>query len=177
MKIFLYLIGALYFLLPVGKPLTPMGALLTDTISVRDTIPSLKQGVDSIAFYKDTIPVPVKELDLLGDSLIPQGKLIKGTASYYSKKFEGKKTATGTVFRNAGMTGASNHFKLNTLVLVTNLRNNKSVIVLITDRMHNRMKKRGRVIDLTRNAAKQLDFIQKGLVKVSVQPIVPIAKN
>lgn len=175
MKIVLYLIGTLYFLLPVGKPLALTGGPKTDTIPVQDTIPSLKQGGDTVVFYKDTIPGASR--DLLGDSLIPQGKLVKGTASYYSSKFEGRKTANGTVFKNAGMTGASNHFKLNTLVLVTNLRNNKSVIVLITDRMHNRMKKKGRVIDLTRNAAKQLDFIQRGLVKVSVQPIVPLTKN
>jgi len=175
MKILLYLIGTLYFLLPVGKPLATFGENKNDTIPVQDTIPSIKQLVDTVVFYKDTIPGA--NIDLLGDSLIPQGKLIKGVASYYSSKFEGRKTANGTVFKNAGMTGASNHFKLNTLVLVTNLRNNKSVIVLITDRMHNRMKKKGRVIDLTRNAAKQLDFIQRGLVKVSVQPIVPLTKN
>lgn len=176
MKIFIFLIGTLYFLFPTGKPIAPVGAPKTDTIPVLDTIPSIKNGGDSLVFYKDSIPGGVEQ-DLLGDSLIPQGKLIKGVASYYSSKFEGRKTATGTVFRNASMTGASNHFKLNTLVLVTNLRNNKSVIVLITDRMHNKMKKKGRVIDLTRNAAKQLDFIQKGLTKVSVQPIVPINKN
>jgi hypothetical protein len=176
MKLLLYIIGALYFLIPSGKPMASVGASHADTIPVQDTIPSLKTGGDSLVFYKDSIRVGIGE-DLLGDSLMPQGKLIKGVASYYSSKFEGRKTATGTIFRNAGMTGASNHFKLNTLVMVTNLRNNKSVIVLITDRMHPRMKKKGRVIDLTRNAAKQLDFIQRGLVKVSVQPIVPIAKN
>jgi len=174
MKILIYIIGALYFLLPSGKPMASVGASQTDTIPVQDTIPTLKTGLDSLELYKDSIP---DSIDLLGDSLVPQGKLIKGVASYYSSKFEGRKTAMGTTFRNAGMTGASNHFKLNTLVLVTNLRNNKSVIVLITDRMHARMKKKGRVIDLTRNAAKQLDFIQRGLVKVSVQPIVPLAKN
>jgi hypothetical protein len=175
MKILLYLIGTLYFLLPVGKPVAIVGEAKTDTIPVLDTIPSIQQAGDTVIFHKDTLQDI--SIDLLGDSLVPQGKLIKGVASYYSSKFEGRKTATGTVFRNAGMTGASNHFKLNTLVLVTNLRNNKSVIVLITDRMHNRMKKKGRVIDLTRNAAKQLDFIQRGLVKVSVQPIVPLTKN
>ena len=174
MKILIYIIGALYFLLPSGKPMASVGASQTDTIPVQDTIPTLKTGLDSLELYKDSIP---DSIDLLGDSLVPQGKLIKGVASYYSSKFEGRKTAMGTIFRNAGMTGASNHFKLNTLVMVTNLRNNKSVIVLITDRMHARMKKKGRVIDLTRNAAKQLDFIQRGLVKVSVQPIVPLAKN
>ncbi len=175
MKIIIYLIGVLYFLLPVGKPLAPAGALLTDTIPVIDTLREKKmEGSDTSHSLIDTIPTTGN--DLFGDSLLPKGKPIKGVASYYSAKFEGRKTANGSVFKNAGMTGASNHFKLNTLVKVTNLRNNKSVIVLITDRMHNRMKKKGRVIDLTRNAAKQLDFIKRGLVKVSVQPVIPVSE-
>lgn len=175
MKTILYIISVMYFLLPVGKPLAPTGTLLTDTIPVIDTIPEKKaEGSDTGYLAKDTIPAT--DNDILGDSLLPHGKPIKGVASYYSSKFEGRKTANGTIFRNAGMTAASNHFKLNTLVKVTNLRNNKSVIVLITDRMHNRMKKKGRVVDLTRNAAKQLDFIQRGLVKVSVQPVIPVSE-
>jgi rare lipoprotein A (peptidoglycan hydrolase) len=175
MKIIVYLISVLYFLLPVGKPLAPGDTLPIDTIPVIDTMRERKtDGSDTSRFSKDTIPAIHK--DILGDSLVPHGKPIKGVASYYSSKFEGRKTANGSIFRNAGMTAASNHFKLNTLVKVTNLRNNKSVIVLITDRMHNRMKKKGRVVDLTRNAAKQLDFIQRGLVKVSVQPVIPVSE-
>ncbi|HCL04697.1 MAG TPA: septal ring lytic transglycosylase RlpA family lipoprotein, partial [Chitinophagaceae bacterium] len=72
---------------------------------------------------------------------------------------------------------ASNHFKLNTLVRVTNLKNNKSVIVLINDRMHNKMKRKGRVVDLTKHAAKELDFVKSGLTKVSVQPLIPYTKK
>lgn len=175
MKTILYIISVMYFLLPVGKPLAPAGTLLTDTIPVRDTIQEKKiEGSDTSHLFKDTIPTT--DTDLLGDSLVPHGKAVKGVASYYSSKFEGRKTANGSTFKNAGMTAASNHFKLNTLVKVTNLRNNKSVIVLITDRMHNRMKKKGRVVDLTRNAAKQLDFIKRGLVKVSVQPVIPVSE-
>ena len=90
MKILIYIIGALYFLLPSGKPMASVGASQTDTIPVQDTIPTLKTGLDSLELYKDSIP---DSIDLLGDSLVPQGKLIKGVASYYSSKFEGRKTA------------------------------------------------------------------------------------
>ena len=69
------------------------------------------------------------------------------------------------------MTGASNNFKLNTWVRVTNLRNDKSVIVRINDRMHKKMAKKGRVVDLTRSAAKKLGFLSRGLTKVVVEAV------
>ncbi|MFY8005212.1 MAG: hypothetical protein ACOVNR_10210, partial [Chitinophagaceae bacterium] len=56
-------------------------------------------------------------------------KTVIGTASFYSKSLHGTKTATGVRFSNKKYTAASNNFKLNTWVRVTNLRNNKSVIV------------------------------------------------
>jgi rare lipoprotein A len=110
------------------------------------------------------------------DSLTPNtfvsaGKPINGIASFYSYKLDGTLTATGERYRNALLTAASNNFKLNTWVLVTNLRNKKSVIVRINDRMHPRMKKKGRVVDLSREAARLLEFMDNGLTKVKVQPI------
>lgn len=99
-------------------------------------------------------------------------KKIKGIASFYSKNLDGTKTATGEVFKNSKFTGASNQLKLNTWVRVTNLSNGKTVIVRINDRMHPRMAKKGRVIDLSRAAAAELDFMKKGLTKVQLE-IVP----
>lgn len=96
-------------------------------------------------------------------------KKIKGIASFYSKNLDGTKTATGEVFKNSKFTGASNHVKLNTWVRVTNLSNGNSVIVRINDRMHPRMAKKGRVIDLSRSAAAELDFMKKGLTKVQIE--------
>jgi rare lipoprotein A len=69
------------------------------------------------------------------------------------------------------MTAASNNFKLNTWVKVTNLSNGKVVIVRINDHMHKRMEKKGRVIDLSRTAAKALDFMKAGLTKVKVEEL------
>lgn len=99
------------------------------------------------------------------------GKAVTGIASFYSYNLDGTKTATGERYRNALLTAASNNFKLNTWVLVTNLKNKKSVIVRINDRMHPRMKRKGRVVDLSREAARQLEFMDNGLAKVKVQPI------
>lgn len=91
-----------------------------------------------------------------------------GIASFYSKNLEGTKTSTGETFHHNKMTAASNHFKLNTWVRVTNLRNGKTVIVRINDRMHKKMALRGRVVDLSLSAAEKLAFIKSGLVRVKV---------
>lgn len=99
-------------------------------------------------------------------------RTVNGIASFYSSNLDGTKTATGEIFRNSKLTAASNHFKLNTWVRVTNLRNNLSVIVRINDRMHRRMAKKGRVVDLSRAAAKQLNFLKRGLTKVMVEEVM-----
>jgi rare lipoprotein A len=111
-------------------------------------------------------------LNLFAQNSTDTETVIHGTASFYSKRLDGTKTSTGEVFRNKKLTGASNHFKLNTWVRVTNLSNNKSVIVRINDRMHTRMVKKGRVIDVSRSAAKTLGMLRAGIVKVKIE-IVP----
>lgn len=96
---------------------------------------------------------------------------IEGVSSFYSKNLNGTKTSTGERFYNNKYTAACNLFKLNTIVRVTNLQNGKTVLVRINDRMHPNMLKKGRVIDLSQSAAKQLVFRSKGLVKVTVEAI------
>ena len=107
-----------------------------------------------------------------------QGKLkstaasVQGTASFYNDNFEGQETASGESFQTKKLTGASNKFNLHSWVRVTNLRNNKSVIVRIIDRMHPRMASRGRIVDLSKKAANRLRMIGEGLAKVKVE-LVP----
>jgi rare lipoprotein A len=101
-----------------------------------------------------------------------KGKTVKGIASFYNNSFEGSKTANGQVFRNEKYTGASNNFKLNSWVRVTNLKSGLSVIVIVNDRMHPKMAKKGRVIDLTTTAAKQIGLTKgTGLLKVQVEQV------
>jgi rare lipoprotein A (peptidoglycan hydrolase) len=144
------------------------GALLKVKIELIDVLDSLSAliSADSIKLAKAGQP----------DTLSPNsfkviGKAVTGIASFYSYNLDGTLTATGERYRNNLLTAASNHFKLNTWVLVTNLRNKKSVIVRINDRMHPRMKKKGRVVDLSREAARLLEFMDNGLTKVKVEPI------
>jgi len=99
------------------------------------------------------------------------GKVKKGKASFYSFKFEGRKTATGSVFSHKNYTAASNTFPLGTYVLVTNSKNKQYVVVKINDRMSKSMSKKGRIVDLTRLAAKDLGILKLGIGSVLVQKV------
>ncbi len=91
-----------------------------------------------------------------------------GIASFYGAKFHGRPMANGKKFDANKLTAAHNKLPLGTFVRVRNLGNKKHVIVEITDRMHRKNK---RLIDLSEAAAKQLNFIRKGLAKVSVEVV------
>lgn len=89
-----------------------------------------------------------------------------GTASYYADKFTGRKTAAGETYDPQKLTAACNVLPLGTWIRVTNLRNNKSIVVRINDRLHARM---NRLVDLSKVAAHQLGYMQRGLAKVKVE--------
>ncbi|QEC45486.1 septal ring lytic transglycosylase RlpA family protein [Pseudobacter ginsenosidimutans] len=93
-------------------------------------------------------------------------KVQYGVASFYHNKFEGRKTANGEIFSQKKLTAACNTLPLNCWVRVTNIRNNRSVILRITDRMHHLNK---RLIDLSHIAAKTLGYTGHGLTRVKVE--------
>jgi rare lipoprotein A len=84
-----------------------------------------------------------------------------GRAAFYS----GGRTASGEVTGPNGLTAAHRTLPFGTRVLVTNVRNGRTVVVRITDRGPFN---RGRVIDLSRAAARELDMISAGTAMVSV---------
>jgi len=92
-------------------------------------------------------------------------KVQYGIASYYANKFEGRKTYTDEIFSQEKLTGASNTLPMHTWIRVTNLHNNRTVIVRINDKMHPRNK---RLIDLSRAAASKLGYTGRGLTKVRI---------
>ncbi|AZE46630.1 Rare lipoprotein A [Pseudomonas chlororaphis] len=98
----------------------------------------------------------------------PRGYDKTGVASYYGAKHHGKRTASGEPFNQHGMTAAHRELPFGTRVKVTNLNNDKSVVVRINDRGPHT---RGRLIDLSRAAAQQLGMISSGTAKVRVQAI------
>ncbi len=88
-----------------------------------------------------------------------------GVASYYSDKYEGKKTSNGEIFSQDKLTAAHPSYSFGTVVRVKNLKNRKTVIVRINDRMTNL---NGRIIDLSKRAAEELDMVTSGIAKVQV---------
>ena len=88
-----------------------------------------------------------------------------GIASFYAKKFNGRRTTSGAIFHNDSLTGAHKKLKFGTYVKVRNLKNDSVVIVKIIDRLPQKSK---RTIDLTLRAAKQLNFVSSGLTKVEI---------
>jgi rare lipoprotein A len=89
-----------------------------------------------------------------------------GTASFYHDKFNGRMTANGEIFNQSKLTAAHNSLPLGTWIEVTNLKNQKSVIVKVTDRMH---RNNPRLIDLSSAAATELGIAQDSLLKVKVE--------
>jgi rare lipoprotein A len=93
-------------------------------------------------------------------------RVFYGQASFYANKFNGRKTANGEIFSQKKFTCACNILPLGTWIKVTNLRNGKSVVVKVTDRIHPRMK---RIVDLSKVAAQKLDYVSRGLTRVKVE--------
>ncbi len=93
-------------------------------------------------------------------------KTLFGQASFYSLKFEGRKTASGQIFKHKKFTAACNMLPLGTFIKVTNLKNGKTVVVQTNDRLHVKTK---RLIDLTMAGAKRLGFVASGITKVKVE--------
>jgi|APGre2960657444_1045066.scaffolds.fasta_scaffold234122_1 rare lipoprotein A len=90
----------------------------------------------------------------------------KGIASYYADFYEGRTTANGEIYRQNKITAAHKTLPFGTKVKVTNLANNKTVVVRINDRGPFI---KGRIIDLTKAAAKEIDMIGAGISKVKIR--------
>jgi rare lipoprotein A len=128
---------------------------------------------NAISFYLKGIVLPTLILiffsvhgsDRLPDN-VPEKTTKKGVASYYSNSFQGKKTASGEIFNQKNYTCASNIFPLGTWLRITNVKNGKTVIVKVNDRMHPKMK---RVVDLSKVAAEDLGMVKSGIAQVEVE--------
>ncbi|MEJ2618525.1 MAG: septal ring lytic transglycosylase RlpA family protein [Ignavibacteriaceae bacterium] len=91
-----------------------------------------------------------------------------GIASYYADKYNGRQTASGEIYNMYGISAAHPSYPMGTIVRVTNLSNNASLILKINDRMPDF---KGRVIDLSLGAARKLGMIQSGIAKVKIDVI------
>jgi rare lipoprotein A (peptidoglycan hydrolase) len=93
-----------------------------------------------------------------------------GTASWYGSDFDGKPTASGEPYDMYDMTAAHPSLPLGTYVKVTNLRNGRAVVVRINDRGP---VVDGRIIDVSYNAARALNFKSQGIQRVRLDLIQP----
>lgn len=89
-----------------------------------------------------------------------------GLASWYGDDFHGRQTANGEVYDMNGLTAAHPTLPMPSYARVTNVENGRSVVVRINDRGPF---SRGRVIDLSKQTARILDFKRNGTAKVRVQ--------
>jgi rare lipoprotein A len=89
-----------------------------------------------------------------------------GKASYYADKFEGRKTASGSIFHQNSLTAAHRTLPFGTKVRVVNIANGRSVKVRVVDRGPFA---EGRIIDLSKKAARKLGMINTGVAEVEVR--------
>ena len=93
----------------------------------------------------------------------PRTYLGEGLASYYGPGLDGRPTASGEKFDQNAMTAAHRTVKFGTCLRVVNMENGHSVQVRVNDRGPF---KEGRIIDVSLEAARQLDMVKKGLARV-----------
>jgi rare lipoprotein A len=88
-----------------------------------------------------------------------------GIASYFNDKYQGKRTASGEPYNKFDLTAAHATLPFGTIIHVVNLRNHHSVDVRVNSRAHRANK---RLLDLSKQAAIELGFIQAGTAKVAI---------
>jgi len=105
--------------------------------------------------------MPGTSPDLLGYSE-------SGKASYYSMKYQFRKTASGERFNNYSMTAAHRYLPFGTKLMVTNITNGRTVKVRINDRGPFI---KGRIIDLTQAAFSEIENLDKGITEVQIKVV------
>lgn len=136
-----------------------------DMSHVPDAVP--RHEVRTSAGNKSPYQVFGKTYRLLASS---QGYREEGGASWYGRKFHGRRTANGEVYDMYGMTAAHKTLPIPSYVRVTNLRNGRQVVVRVNDRgpFHG-----DRIIDLSYAAASKLGFAEQGTASVRVETVGP----
>lgn len=92
----------------------------------------------------------------------------RGKASFYSKRATGARSASGERIHHDSLTCAHRTYPFGTRLKVTNMRNGKSIIVRVTDRGPHR---KGRVIDLSYGAARELGMLSQGIAMVEIERV------
>lgn len=149
----------------------------------KDYAPDSDEIPADVAGTPDAVPVAEaksrygnpENYDALGEHYVvvqktPRGFRETGKASWYGKKFHGRRTANGEAYDMFKMTAAHKTLPLPSYARVTNRRNNRSVVVRINDRgpFHP-----GRIVDLSYAAAARLGMLQYGETEVTLEVLTP----
>ena len=132
-------------------------ALLMVFVAVR---PAAAEGAEPVKLEEE-----LEELILKSSPLEP----MDGFASYYAKRFEGRRTTSGHRYHPDKLTAAHESLPLGTVVRVVNPATNQAVHVTINDRC---ARKSFNFIDLSRAAAKKIGLWGKGMIRVVIIPLL-----
>jgi rare lipoprotein A len=135
--------------IPEGQPLSPSPA----TEFVIPTPPTVAVAIE---------PTPIEST--------AQPEYYQSVATYYAKRFAGRRTTSGERYDPELMTAATRDFPLQSWLKVINPANGREVIVRVNDRTG---KRKTPLIDLSRTAAKQLGFLGQGKIRVHIIPVSP----
>lgn len=137
-----------------------IGVLLI-MLSACSSVPRFRSGERR---FDDKTPHRFESLDSYknADAL----ETVVGVASYYADKFNGLITYNGEVYDMYGLSAAHPLYQMGTVIRVTNISNDKSVIIRINDRMPFRP---DRIIDLSLGCAMELDMVNAGITEVKVE--------
>lgn len=127
-----------------------------DAIRFHFRKPLLLTALSALLFFASSCAMPIKK----------PAYLESGVASWYGEQFHGRPTASGEIFNMNRLTAAHRTLPLGTKAKVTNLENNKTVKVVITDRGPF---VDGRTIDLSKAAARKIGMETQGLAKVKIE--------
>ena len=136
--------------------------------------PNLNEIRDAVPRVEPLHPFANRTYVALGQTYTPEPKIKnyqkEGMASWYGKRFHGRKTASGEIYDMYGMTAAHPTLPIPSYVRVTSLANGKSVIVRVNDRGPF---SKNRLIDLSYVAAHKLEYIGAGSTLVRVESVDP----
>ncbi len=126
-----------------------------------------------LLFLFPTLPLQAEEIQSESSKesvapLVPDRQGTEGLASYYAKRYDGRRTRTGARYNPEKMTAAHPTLPFGAKVRVVNLANDREVIVTVNDRCRCR---KFPFIDLSRAAAGKLGFLGKGTARVKIIPL------
>ena len=157
------LISLLFNACALYNPFVPHGA---QEVLYDETSSCPSEPIKTKAMYRATMK-PYTVAGVKYCPIVPEiGQIFKGTASWYGPNFHGNKTSNGEYYDMHASTAAHKTLPINTLLQVTNLDNGLSTIVRVNDRGPF---VKNRIIDLSNQAAQDIDMIKKGTARVRLE--------